>query len=103
MSLTTTPMPTAQPRLVVMPDKVLVADTLIGTISTDEIMVLRHVAHLASMVTDFGELQYAVRRAQHIQRADDVLAKTAQAFIDPQTSATPATPITSSTTQTANF
>ena len=88
MSLATRPMRTIQPRLVVMPDKVLVTDTLIGPISTDEVMVLRHVAHLASMVSDFDELQYAVRRAQHIQRTDRILAKTEQSF------STPVTPVT---------
>lgn len=93
MSLPTNPMPTAQPHLVVMPDKVLVTNTLIGTISTDEVMVLRHVAHLAAMVTDFAELQYAVRRALHIQRADAVLAKTAQSLFSHQT----ANPITTAT------
>jgi hypothetical protein len=76
-------MPRHKPRLVVMPDKVLVTDTLIGTISTDEVMVLRHVAHLAAMVADFSELAYAVRRAQHIQRADALLAKTEKSFFQP--------------------
>jgi len=83
MSLPTTPMPRHKPRLVVMPDKVLVTDTLIGTTSTDEVMVLRHVAHLAAMVSDFSELAYAVSRAEHIQRADAVLAKTEQSFFHP--------------------
>lgn len=83
MSLATRPMRTIRPRLVVLPDKVLVTDTLIGPISTDEVWVLRHVAHLASMVPDFDELQYAVRRAQQIQRADAVLAKTEQSFFNP--------------------
>jgi hypothetical protein len=85
MSLATRPMRTIQPRLVVLPDKVLVTDTLIGPISTDEVMVLRHVAHLASMVSDFDELQYAVRRAQHVKRADAILAKTEQSFSTPVT------------------
>jgi hypothetical protein len=83
MSLHTRPMRTTKPRLVVMPDKVLVTDTLIGPISTDEVLVLRHVAHLAAMVTDFDELAYAVRRAQHIQRTDAVLAKTEKSFFHP--------------------
>lgn len=83
MSLPTRPMPTIQPRLVVMPDKVLVTGTLIGTISTDEVMVLRHVAHLAGMVSDFDELANAVNRALHIKRADAVLAKTEKSFFHP--------------------
>jgi hypothetical protein len=83
MSLATRPMRTIRPRLVVMPDKVLVTDTLIGPISTDEVQVLRHVAHLASMVPDFDELQYAVRRAQHIKHADAILAKTEKSFFQP--------------------
>lgn len=80
MSLATRPMRTIRPRLVVMPDKVLVTDTLIGPISTDEVMVLRHVAQLAAMVTDFDELQYAVNRAKHIKHADAILAKTEKSF-----------------------
>lgn len=83
MSLATRPMRTIRPRLVVLPDKVLVTDTLIGPISTDEVWVLRHVAALASKVADFPELQHAVRRAQQIQRADAVLAKTEQSFFNP--------------------
>jgi hypothetical protein len=51
-------------------------------------MVLRHVAHLASMVSDFDELQYAVRRAQHVKRADAILAKTEQSFFQPATPVT---------------
>lgn len=99
MSLPTRPIHTTKPRLVVMPDKVLVTDTLIGPISTDEVMVLRHVAHLASMVTDFSELAYAVRRAQHIRRANAVLAKTEQSLFGHQPASTPATtPITTTAT-----
>lgn len=90
MSLATRPLRTIQPRLVVLPDKVLVTDTLIGPISTDEVMVLRHVARLAAMVTDFDELAYAVRRAQHIQRADRILAKTEQSFFQPAVTHQPA-------------
>ncbi len=89
MTLATRPMRTIQPRLVVLPDKVLVTDTLIGPISTDEVMVLRHVAKLAAMVTDFDELTYAVNRAQHIQRADAVLAKTEKSFFNPSVTPTP--------------
>lgn len=88
MSLATRPMRTIQPRLVVLPDKVLVTDTLIGPISTDEVLVLRHVAHLAAMVSDFAELQYAVNRAQHIKRADAILAKTENSFFNPATPVT---------------
>lgn len=88
MTLATRPMRTIRPRLVVLPDKVLVTDTLIGPISTDEVQVLRHVAHLAAMVTDFDELQYAVRRAQHVKRADAILAKTEQSFFNPATPVT---------------
>ena len=88
MSLSTHPMRTTAPRLVVLPHKVLVTDTLIGPISTDEVQVLRHVARLAAMVTDFDELQYAVNRAQHIQRADAILAKTETSFFNPATPVT---------------
>jgi hypothetical protein len=35
------------------------------------------------MVPDFDELQYAVRRAQHIKRTDAILAKTEKSFFQP--------------------
>lgn len=87
------PFKVRKPRLIAMPHKVLVIDTLIGTTSTDEVQVLRHVAKLAAMVNDFDELQYAVRRAEHIQRADQLLATAEKSFFGQA-------PITTTTNET---
>jgi hypothetical protein len=66
-----------KPIVVALPDNTLVANTTEGTISSAEVKALRHVAHLASMVGDFSELQYAVNRAIRIRQNDKVILTTA--------------------------
>ena len=78
--MNTVPFKPLRPRMVAMPHKVLLTNTLVGTTSTDEVLALRHLAGLAELVTDFPELQDALHRARLIRSADDVLAKTSTDF-----------------------
>lgn len=66
-----------KPIVVALPDNTLVANTPEGTISSAEVKALRHVAHLAAMVGDFNELQFAVNRALYIRQNDKVILTTA--------------------------